>query len=255
MLPTRCVFAGARERCSLFVDHYRRRKTGPRYAVAVVGCTAHPQGRYTLYPAGHFPYGREAVVPYSPSGVLLVDAGRGHGSCPAWGATLFAAAVDAASGERWSSQSPWDDARRRRTQGRRLRFAARLLGVDPLGVDPEMGEGVRERIATRLGVATMTLLSGARGWSRSWTQRGEAIVAVLEVLPLEASLLDRVLAAGAVGGVWPAPRRWDAVRGTWIVVRSRQPEHPDVRRPRSRGPPPTTLPGAGLGEGTPSSDS
>lgn len=247
MLPSRCVFAGARETCSLFVDHYRRRKTGPRFAVAVVGCSAHPRGRYTLYPPGHFPYGRQTVVPYSATGVLSVDTGTGH--LP-WAATFFAAAVDAAGGERWSSQSPWDDARRRRTQGRRLDFAARLVGVDP-----ELETSARERVATCLGVATMTLLSGARGWARSWTRRGEAVLAVLGALPLEASLLDRVLAAGALAGVWLAPRRWDAVRGTWIVVRSRQPEHPAVRPPRGRGPPPTTLPGAELGEGTPSSGS
>jgi len=236
VLPSRCVFAEGAETCSLFVDHHRVRKTGPRYPLAVVGCTVHPRGRYTLYPPGHFPYGRERVAPYSPTGVLLLDGATGE---PAWEATLFTCAVDAAGGERWSSASPWDDPRRRRTQGRRLDFAARLLGVHPA-----RGEGARERIATRLGVATMTLLGAARGWARSWTLRGGAIVAVLEALPLEASLLDRVLAAGAVGGVWADPRRWEEARGIWIAVRSSHTERPVVRPPRSRGPPPTTLPGA-----------
>ncbi len=218
------------------MDHYRSRKTGPRYAVAVVGCSAHPQGRYTLYPPGHFPYGREVVVPYSPSGMLLLDAATGQ---PPWEATLLAAAVDAAGGERWPSQSPWDDARRRRTQGRRLDFAARLLGVHP-----ETGEGVRERIATRLGVATMTLFGAARSWVRSWALRGGAILAVLEALPLEGSLLDRILAAGALSGAWAAPRRWEASRGhsgSWVMPRSSGSEPVAVRTPRGRGPPPTNL--------------
>ena len=42
----------------MFVDHYRKRKTGPCYPVAVVGCRVHGRRRYTLYAAGHYPYGR-----------------------------------------------------------------------------------------------------------------------------------------------------------------------------------------------------
>jgi len=73
VIPSRCVFAAGAERCSLFVDHYRPRKTGPRFALAVVGCSAHPDRRYTLYPPGHFPHGRQPVAPYSPTGELLLD--------------------------------------------------------------------------------------------------------------------------------------------------------------------------------------
>jgi hypothetical protein len=246
-LPSRCVFARGAQTCSLFVDHYRSRKTGPCFALAVVGCSAHPEGRYTLYPPGHFPYGREAVAPYSPTGQLLLDGETGE---PVWEATLFACAVDAAQGERWPSDSPWDDVRRRRTQGRRLDLAGRLLGVHP-----ELDDGARERIATRLGVATMTVRTAARGWVRSWTMRGAAILAVLLALPIQASLLDHFGAAGAMGGLWPEPRRWEAGRGTWVVARSPHPEHPTASSPRSRSPPPTTLPGAATAGPAPSSES
>ena len=68
VLPSRCVYATGEQTCAMFVDHYRKRKTGPCYAVAVVGCRVR---RYTLYAAGHYPYGRVAVVPYSASGELL----------------------------------------------------------------------------------------------------------------------------------------------------------------------------------------
>ncbi len=237
VLPSRCVFARGAGACSLFVDHYRPRKTGPCFELAVVGCSVHPGRRHTLYPPGHFPYGREAVAPYSPSGALLLDGETGR---PVWEDTLFAAAVDAAGGQRWPSDSPWNDPRRVRTQGRRLEFAGRLLGVHP-GVD----EGIRERIATRLGVATLTLLGAARGWGVSWTSRAAAVLTVLLALLLEASLLERLLAAGAVGGLWGEPRRWEAAGGSWVVARSGGAEHPAVLRPRSRGPPPTTLPAAG----------
>ena len=53
VLPTRCVYATGEQTCAIFVDHYRERKTGPCYAVAVVGCRVHGRRRYRLYPPGH----------------------------------------------------------------------------------------------------------------------------------------------------------------------------------------------------------
>ena len=236
VVPARCVYASPTEACSVYVDHRRQRKTGPRYPVAVVGCTEHPVGRHTLYPPGHVPYGRAAVVSCSASGALL-RAGETRDRW--WETTLFCAAVDAADGARWPSDSPADDSRRRRTQGRRLELAGRLVGVHP-----ELDEGTRERVASRLGVGTMMLRSGARSWSRSWTQRGAAVLAVLVALALDGALLDRLLAAGVLVGVWTGVGRWDAARGSWIMPRSSPAERPTVVRPRGRSPPPTTLHGA-----------
>ena len=93
VLPSRCVYATGEQTCAIFVDHYRERKTGPCYPVAVVGCRTDGGRRYTLYPPGHYPYGREAVVPYSASGDLLLDADGGRPKCQP---TLFGAAQDAA---------------------------------------------------------------------------------------------------------------------------------------------------------------
>ena len=129
VLPTRCVYATGEQTCTIFVDHYRERKTGPCYPVAVVGCRRHEGGRrYTLYPPGHYPYGRVAVVPYSAGGELQLDAdGR-----PQWQATLFAAAQDAAQGRIWADEQHWWQSLAgglRRTQGRHLETAARLTGV------------------------------------------------------------------------------------------------------------------------------
>ncbi len=230
VLPShRCAFAtGAAGSCRLFVDHYRGRKTGPRFPLAVVGCSAHPKGRYTLYPPGHFPYGRESVAPCSPSGVLYVDSATGK---PAWEATFFAAAIDAAKGQGWPSESPWDDSRRRRTQGRRLRFAARLVGVHP-----SLEDAARERIATRLAVPVMRLREEARSWGTTWTTRGAAVVAVLEAIPVAASLGERILAAGTAGGWWPQ------VGSRGVTIRSGGSERPRAKHSGPRGPPPTTSP-------------
>ena len=242
-LPSRCVFATEAQTCSIFVDHYRFRKTGPCFPLAVVGCSVHPQRRYTLYPPGHFPYGRMPMAPYSPSGELLVDDTTGQ---PHWETTIFAAAVDAATGKRWSSDSLWNDPRRRRTQGSRLQLTGRLLGVHP-----QLDDRMRERIATRLAVATMTLFTGAMAWAGNWKMRGAGILAVLSAIFIQVSLLDRMASAGAVSELWAKrhPQRWDADRGTWIVAPltpSECPEHPGADVPRDRSPPPTNSPDAAL---------
>jgi hypothetical protein len=242
VLPSRCAFAEGPGPCRLYIDHVRPRKTGPRFPLAVVGCRDHPHGRYTLYPPGHHPYGREAIVPCSPSGELQVEASTGE---PLWEATLFRAAQDAAAGRRWPEDSPWDDSRRRRTQGRWLDFAGRLLGVHP-GQD----ERIRERIALRLGVPLVRLLDQARGWGVGWRTRGAVILAVLLMIEPGGLLLDRLLKAGAVADLWPEPRRAAALPGRQIAVRSGAPERTPLRVPRSRGPPPTNLQPPSVHSGT-----
>ena len=236
VLPQRCVFATAAETCSLFIDHHRPRKTGPGFSMAVVGCRRHALGRYTLYPPGHVPYGRQAVVPCSPSGLLLQDTATGQA---VWEGTLFDAASDAAEGQRWPAHSPADDQKRRRTQGGRLARAGKLLGVHP-----EVDSRTRQRIATRVRVPTMTLRTASGQWQTSWEARGAAILTVLRALAVDGGLLDRLLAAGAVTDLWPPPQRWDPVRRTWVRPRSSRTEHPVVRAAQSRAPPPTNSPAA-----------
>ena len=64
-------------------------------------------------------------------------------------------------------------------------MAGRLTGVSP---ELDEREREREQIATRLAVPTMTVLSGARAWGRSWQSRGVEIVAVLAALVSSAML-------------------------------------------------------------------
>ncbi|MBI4505557.1 MAG: hypothetical protein HY691_08485 [Chloroflexi bacterium] len=231
VLPARCVHAEPAETCSLFIDHHRARKTGPGFPLAVVGCSRHPVGRYTLYPPGHIRHGRQPVVPCSPAGPLLRD----REGQPRWQTTVFAAAIDAAAGVWWPDDSPADDPRRRRTQGRHLELAGRLLGIHA-----DVDSRTRERIAARLRVPTMTLRRAARGWTSSWPARGGAVLTVLQALPLDEALADRILAAGMVAELWPRPQRWQADRRTSVRARSGGAKHPVTKPSQSRAPPPTT---------------
>ena len=243
VLPARCPFASPGEAsCRLAVHHRRQRTTGPCFPLDVVRCKSHPVHCFTLYPPGHFPYGRQALARCSVAGpLLLVDATTRQ---PQWDGTVLHAALRAASGERWpphgaTSLTPAV----RRTQGRHLDLAARLLGVHP-----SLDDGQRERIATRLRVPTMTLRSAACRWVRSWTQRGAAIVLVLAALLVDGSLLDRLASAGYAAGLWALPRRWEPPR-RWVVARrSADPEHPPQTQANSRAPPSTSSHGATAAE-------
>ena len=175
----------------------------------------------------------------APSGPLLRDTITGQA---VWQATLLDAATDAADGQRWPADSPANDERRRRTQGCRgcrLELAGKLMGVHP-----ELKARTRERMATHLRVPTMTLRTAADQWATSWMARGAAVLAVLRALPVNESLLDRILAAGAITDAWPPFQRWDPVRHTWVRCRSRRRERPVASAPQCRVPPPTNSPAA-----------
>ena len=245
VLPTRCPFAPPGEHgCHVAVRHRRHRATGPRFPIAVVRCWAHPVHSFTLYPPGHFPYGRQLVATCSVSGPLLLEPGTRQ---PSWDGTIFDAARRAASGVRWPPHSASGASGVRRTQGRHLELASLLLGVHP-----ELDDRERERIATRLRVPTMTLRSAASMWSTDWTMRGAAVVLVLAAVPVDGSLLDCLLSAGYAAGLWARPRRWVPPR-SWVLARSAAPEHPPSHDAQGRGPPATTSQGATSGAPQPPS--
>jgi len=172
---------------------------------------------FTLYPPGQFPYGRQPVVTASASGPPLLEPETRR---PSWDGTVFQATTEAAADKRWPEGSTTESPAVRRTQGRHLDLAGLLLGVHP-----QLDDGERERIATRLGVPTMTLRSAASKWSMSWTTRATAVALVLASVPVDDSLLDRLLSAGYAAGLWARPRRWAPPR-SWELARSATPEHP-----------------------------
>lgn len=204
-------------RCRLSVHHHRERKTGPEFSLAVVCCAAHGPPAFTLYPPGYVPYGRHRVAPVAADGSAVHTEGEGGGE--AFAATAFAAAVDAAGGTAWSREGAgpsWS------TQGRWL---ARLIVW--VGVAVDLEAQVRARLAALLGVAQLVLLEQAKAIAAcpGYRQRGRAVVTVLAALRRDASVADRLVAAGAEVELWRHALRWHADTGQLRAVglRSRPP--------------------------------
>jgi hypothetical protein len=197
--------------------------------VTVVYCCTH-QAAFTVYPPGHYPYGRVAVAPSAPDGELLREGDAGatetsdaEGDADAtetsdpegdaasrpldWVLTVFGAAQDAAAGQAWPRRAP----ARWRTQGRWLQLGAQLLGIGLVGDDTEDEQRHREQMAEALGVPTLRLREGTQRYrqSRGYRERGRAVMDVVQQLPTPRSLNDRILAAGAIAGLWGRPSRWD----------------------------------------------
>jgi len=214
--PTQCPLfePGTEDACVLRVHHHRERKTGPCFPLTVLICHTHHRS-FTLYPPGHVPYGRVSMAPVSADGTLLREGdGEEGGSTQArplaWSDTLFGAALAAASGEHWSRESLFDDPRRRRTQGRWLEKAARVVGVLPV-----LGESLRQLVAEVLCVPHLVLRGAVDfDWSAaSWQERGRAVRCVLDRIVASRILGDQITAAGGVAGAWGRPSRWHPGKG------------------------------------------
>lgn len=216
VLPARCLDASPGETCRLRIAFFRERKTGPMFPLAVLQCAVHRKAS-TLYPPGHFPYGRATIVPVDPQGEILVLRSDSSpcSSAPAWETTIFGAAVDAAQGSLWpkavdpgraaSSPAP-QDSRRRTTQGRHLDLAADLLGVGAA-----LDDVSREAIARTLTIPCLELRQAAAEFESVVEYRDQArvLVRVLALLHPVRGLIDQVLEAGRIAGLWGQPRRWD----------------------------------------------
>jgi len=186
------------EACRLRVHHVRERTTGPCFRLTVLRCEAHGRA-FTLYPPGHRPYGRVAVVALAPSGEAVRGADRFAG-------TLFEAARDAARGTAWPRERSGGSERWWGTQDRRLEHAARLTGVAP-GLTVE----VRQELASLLDV-DLLLLTG-RSTSTGYRDLGHAVCQVLDALRPGPCVVDRLGAAGAHVGLWGEPLRFDPSTG------------------------------------------
>ena len=199
--PSSCCWAPQGVTCRLVVSHRRTRKTGPCHPLLVMRCLDHKRA-FTLYPCGHVPYGRHRVAPVSEDGALL--------NSPAWSATMFHAPLDAGAGVLWPAHSPADDPHRRRTQSRYIERAALLLGLSD--VAPLIAQGLT---STHLAGDTLAVLEAATALDSAVGvhARGLIVADLIKTVPLRPGVLDAVLLAGSVAGLWGPPIRWEPARG------------------------------------------
>jgi len=187
------------EACSVSVDHWRARKTGPGYPLMVARCSVHG-GAFTVYPPGHFPYGRRALVSCPPNG------GEPAGADRDWADTVFEGAVAGAAMEAWSREAEGGSNWWWSTQGRLMDLALSLTGTDP-----DLAQDLRHRIAETLRVPALVLFEQANrvGADPGFAARGRAVVAVLG--QLAGGVVRRLLVVGQLVGLWGRPLWWDGV--------------------------------------------
>ena len=217
--PRRCPRGRRGAPCAVRVKGRRERKTGPVSIVWVFRCETHGRA-FTVYAPGCVPHGRIAVVHVTPDGQPVAGAELLGDT------TFFGAALQAAKAQVWpDSASALDGLARadaqgaeahdanadaepggvRRTQRRRQRGAAKLLGL-LVG-----GDRIAERIAEAFDVPLVRLRDFRSAYERAcgWAERAVVIRDVLRALPRSLALLKRVVRAGAIAGLWPHPRGCD----------------------------------------------
>jgi len=191
--------------CKLCIDHYRNRKSGPCFPISVIRCSTHQKG-FTIYPPGFVPYARQQLAPVAPDGHLITT----KSGAQLFTGTYFDAALDAAAGHFWPSESTSGSLSARYcTQKRHLSRALLLLGIQP-GLHGRL----REEAAQILAVAGQLLHDSAALIQAhpSYHHQGKAICHVLNALEPSASLFERLADVGAGVCLWPALQLWDPRR-------------------------------------------
>ena len=197
------------------VHYWRPRKTGPQIPLLVAQCLTH-EVAFTVYPLGHVPYGRVAVVPVDRQGELVrVDSRASAPGSAAWESTIMGAAQHAAQKRAWprSGAESTECGGCWRSQGRRIEVAAKILGLR--GSQPSSLVGLLG--VSALGHREATALFGAASGYRS---RGAAVCILLAELEVAScSQLDLILTAGFLAEQWGMP--WRCGQGGCRPVQAR----------------------------------
>jgi len=206
------------------MHHFRGRKTGPCFPVAVVRCGTHRKG-FTLYPPGQVPYGRVALAPVAPDGEPLAAVSAEGERAPAWSATIFGAAADARDGKAWPREHEEDTGGSDlwQTQLGRLDLAAKLLGLVSAA-----DERLAELIAGRLGVPLLQWreASAQHQAARGYRARGRVVMELVVRVQPAPCLLDKLIGCGVLVGLFGEVRRWELCAGRPRCTLFRQPGTP-----------------------------
>lgn len=198
-LPTTCPLAHEGEGdCAIGIHHWRVRRCGPGFPLAVARCRRHRRA-FTLYVPGWVPYGRQPVAP------AKLDGGRGAG----WEGTLFELALETSQGERWSWEIELRDKDGLFTGMCRLGYTTEYAHLDActrlLGVHGHQEVELRHSIGEMLVVPTQILLGLASRDDRPrYLARARVVTEVLDRLPSPADW-QALLVAGHLAGLWGEP--------------------------------------------------
>ncbi len=189
--------------CRLFIDHFRARKTGPRFALGVMRCATHEIG-FTLYPPGYTPWGRK---PWVREGVVAKAEDDVEDNAERFRTTYFEAALDAVEGVFWPQEKTLDSDFGKPsdlTQECHLSRSIRLLGINQ---EPSL----REVFAQLLRIPGQILHDAARiiGQQPPLADLGRAACTVLEAIPSTlAGVFESLAICGAAVGLWSPLHVW-----------------------------------------------
>lgn len=201
--------------CRIRRHHRRRRKTGPPWGwVDVVSCAIH-RIAFTIYPPGHVPYGRVALVDLAPDGSEKRSDVTHAGTAAEATAVLFAAASDARDGRRWPREdAPDPPGAVRSSQRRRLARAATLFGLvastPPSAATSAAVTGLPEGELVELASRLESPSQKNKNKRKCLVEWGKTVARVLGDLVKRAgrALMDRLAVLGHVAGFWGRPYRW-----------------------------------------------
>lgn len=186
--------------CQIVNDHNRERKTGPCFPLRIIRCKTHKIG-FTIYPPGHFPWGRRIIAPVESDNSKIKNSPEEH----RFTGTYFDAALDLNKGIVWPKESILNSLYSRYlTQTRHIKRAGLFLGVDA-----ELDEKSREIISQILNVPGQLIFESASLSSDGYSTQSKAICNILSAVTEQTYLFERLSAAGQFIDLWPELSFWD----------------------------------------------
>lgn len=197
--------------CRITVDHLRDRKTGPCFPLTVVKC--HTHGRcFTLYPPGHYPYGRQLLVGLVDVDGKEIEISTEESAHPqqleSFEGTLFDAPLDADRSQAWPKESDEGSFQSRfDTQLHHIDRATRLLGTHP-----SLEVGQVESITEILDLPGQLVAERRVGpnCSPTFKEQGQTVCQLLRIIPKNRDLFERLTETGAIADLWPFPFFWNS---------------------------------------------
>jgi len=191
------------DRCRIFFHHYRKRKTGPRFPIAVCGCKSHG-GHFTIYPPGFGPFVRQKVAPVDHTGEVTEP----DPEAESFSGTYFQSSLDLAIGLRWDT---WDSAQGvALTQRRQIERSCHLLAIASCATASEQAA-----VADRLSIPVLHIRDQRQVnlKDRSLQAKSNSVRALLRRLNLRRVSGWAIASAHHLAGIWGPPHFWDPRAG------------------------------------------